>query len=180
MEQRKSMAEGDLASMRVLSKKMEQAQAELSLLEEQIGRARILAPFKGVVVNGDLSQSLGAPVDAGQLLYEIAPLDSYRLMLRVDERDVRDIKPGQRGTIILTSLPESRFDLEVTKVTPVSVTEEGRNYFIAEARLREISGRMRPGMEGFSKVQVDRRHLIWIWTHDLIDWARLWVWSWWP
>jgi multidrug resistance efflux pump len=180
MEQRKSMAEGDLASMRVLSKKMEQAQAELSLLEEQIGRARILAPFKGVVVNGDLSQSLGAPVDAGQLLYEIAPLDSYRLMLRVDERDVRDIKPGQKGTIILTSLPESRFDLEVTKVTPVSVTEEGRNYFIAEARLREISGRMRPGMEGFSKVQVDRRHLIWIWTHDLIDWARLWVWSWWP
>jgi hypothetical protein len=35
-------------------------------------------------------------------------------------------------------------------------------------------------MEGFSKVEVDRRLLIWIWTHDLIDWARLWVWSWWP
>jgi multidrug efflux pump subunit AcrA (membrane-fusion protein) len=166
--------------MRVVSKKIDQAQAELSLLEEQVGRARILAPFDGVVVNGDLSQSLGAPVDAGQLLYEIAPLDSYRLMIRVDERDVRDIKPGQKGSIILTSLPESRFRFQVTKVTPVSVTQEGRNYFIAEAALQDRSERLRPGMEGFSKVEVDRRYLIWIWTHDLIDWARLWVWSWWP
>jgi hypothetical protein len=180
LEQRKALAEGDLATMRVASKKIDQAQAELSLLEEQLSRARILAPFDGVVVNGDLSQSLGAPVDAGQMLYEIAPLDSYRLMIRVDERDVRDIKPGQEGTIILTSLPESRFRLKVTKVTPVSVTQEGRNYFIAEAELQETSDRLRPGMEGFSKVEVDRRHLFWIWTHDLIDWARLWVWSWWP
>jgi multidrug resistance efflux pump len=180
LEQRKAMAEGDVAGMGVVSRRMDQAQAELALLEEQLSRARILAPFNGVVVNGDLSQSLGAPVDAGQLLYEIAPLESYRLMLRVDERDVRDVQPGQKGTIILTSLPESRFRFEVTRITPVSVTQEGRNHFIAEARLEKISDRLRPGMEGFSKVEVDRRLLIWIWTHDLIDWARLWVWSWWP
>ncbi len=180
LEQRKALAEGDMAAMRVSSKKMEQAQAELALLEEQMSRARILAPFGGLVVNGDLSQSLGAPVDAGQLLYEVAPLESYRLMLRVDERDIRDVRPGQKGTLILTSLPESRFGLQVTKVTPVSVAEEGRNHFIVEASLDEISERLRPGMEGFAKVEVDRRRLIWIWTHDLIDWARLWVWSWWP
>ena len=180
LEQRKALAEGDMAAMRVSSKKMEQAQAELALLEEQLARARILAPFDGLVVNGDLSQSLGAPVDAGQLLYEVAPLDSYRLMLRVDERDVRDVHPDQKGTLILTSLPESRFGLKVTKITPVSVAEEGRNYFMVEATLDEISDRLRPGMEGFAKIEVDRRRLAWIWTHDLIDWARLWIWSWWP
>ncbi|MGH9869008.1 MAG: HlyD family efflux transporter periplasmic adaptor subunit [Candidatus Polarisedimenticolia bacterium] len=180
MEQRKAMAEGDMAAMRVSSKKMDQAQAELALLDEQMSRARIVAPFDGLVVNGDLSQSLGAPVDAGQLLYEIAPLESYRLMLRVDERDVRDVKPGQKGTLILTSLPESRLRFQVTKVTPVSVAEEGHNHFIVEASLDKISERLRPGMEGFAKVEIDRRRLIWIWTHDLIDWARLWVWSWWP
>jgi hypothetical protein len=180
LEQRKALADGDMAAMRVSSKKMDQAQAEIALLEEQLARARILAPFDGLVVNGDLSQSLGAPVDAGQLLYEVAPLESYRLMLRVDERDVRDVRPGQRGTLILTSLPESRFGLQVTRVTPVSVAEEGRNHFIVEASLDEISDRLRPGMEGFAKVEVDRRRLIWIWTHDLIDWARLWIWSWLP
>jgi hypothetical protein len=119
-------------------------------------------------------------VDAGQLLYELAPLDSYRLMLRVDERDISDVQVGQKGTIILTSLPESRFRFEVTKVTPVSVAQEGRNYFVTEARLDQINDRLRPGMEGYAKVEIDRRHLIWIWMHDLIDWARLWVWSWWP
>ncbi|HKY31470.1 MAG TPA: HlyD family efflux transporter periplasmic adaptor subunit [Candidatus Polarisedimenticolia bacterium] len=180
LEQRKSMADGQVAAMRVLGKKMDQAAAELALLEEQIARARITAPFDAVVVNGDLSQALGAPVDAGQVLYELAPLDSYRLMLRVDERDVSHVSPDQKGTLILTSLPESRFRFTVRKVTPVSIIDEGRNYFLAEATLDEPNQRLRPGMEGFGKVEIDRRLLIWIWTHDLIDWARLWVWSWWP
>ncbi len=60
------------------------------------------------------------------------------------------------------------------------MSEEGRNYFQVEARLDRISDDLRPGMEGFGKIDVGRRRLIWIWTHDLIDWFRLWLWSWWP
>jgi hypothetical protein len=35
-------------------------------------------------------------------------------------------------------------------------------------------------MEGVSKVYVDKRKLIWIWTHEISDWARLKVWNWLP
>lgn len=180
LQHRKAMADGDLAAMKVLSKKVSQAEAQMALLDEQMARARMVAPFRGVVVSGDLSQSLGAPVEAGQILYEIAPLDAYRLMLKVDERDVSFVAQGQKGRLILTALPETKLPLTVTKITPVSVSEEGRSFFKVEARLDEASGRLRPGMEGFSKVEVDRRRLIWIWTHELIDWIRLKVWSLWP
>jgi len=27
---------------------------------------------------------------------------------------------------------------------------------------------------------LDRRKQVWIWTRRLVDWVRLWVWSWWP
>ena len=37
-----------------------------------------------------------------------------------------------------------------------------------------------PGMEGVGKIQVDERKLFWIWTHKLVHWMRMWVWSWWP
>jgi hypothetical protein len=43
-----------------------------------------------------------------------------------------------------------------------------------------VSERLRPGMEGVGKVEIGSRRLIWIWTHELIDWARLKLWSWLP
>jgi hypothetical protein len=35
-------------------------------------------------------------------------------------------------------------------------------------------------MEGVGKVEAGRRSLAWIWTHSLVDWARLVVWKWLP
>ena len=39
---------------------------------------------------------------------------------------------------------------------------------------------LRPGMEGVGKVSVGERKLIWIFTHSLFDWFRLWSWKWMP
>jgi multidrug resistance efflux pump len=179
-ERRRAMAEGDRAAAGVLNKKMRQAEAQIALLEEQISRARITAPFRGLVVSGDLSQSLGAPVKTGDVLFEVAPLDSYRVRLQVDERDIGDVREGQPGHLVLSAMPADRFPFTVSKVTPVSQTEEGQNYFKVEAVLDTAGARLRPGMQGFGKIEIDRRHLIWIWTHDLVDWVRIKLWVWLP
>lgn len=180
LEYYKALAEKDQATAQVFLEQANQAAAQLSLLEMQLVRARIAAPFDGVVVSGDLSQSLGAPVARGDVLFEVAPLHSYRVMLEIDERDIGAIQLGQTGTLILNSLPDQDLAFEVEKITPVSVAREGLNYFRVEARLQEPSERLRPGMEGYGKVEIDRRHLAWIWTHDLIDWVYLWAWKWLP
>jgi multidrug efflux pump subunit AcrA (membrane-fusion protein) len=119
-------------------------------------------------------------VERGDVLFEVAPLDAYRVKLQVDEREIRQIKVGQTGALVLNSLPETRMPISIEKITPVSASSEGKNFFVVEARLDEMSQRLRPGMEGYSKVYIDRRRLIWIWTHELLDWIRLWTWSWWP
>jgi hypothetical protein len=36
---------------------------------------------------------------------------------------------------------------------------------------------LRPGMEGVAKIDIGRRRLIWIWTHSLFDWLRVWTWQ---
>jgi hypothetical protein len=33
-------------------------------------------------------------------------------------------------------------------------------------------------MEGIGKVDAGERKVIWIWTHHLVDWLRLWTWKW--
>ena len=179
-QHREAMAKHDRAQFRIVKAKIDQAEAQLSLLDEQLARTKIVAPFNGVVMSGDLSQSLGAPVERGQVLFVVAPLDAYRVIVEVDERDINEIKVGQRGELVLSSMPGEVFPLVVNKITPVSTAREGRNYFRVEALLEVASERLRPGMEGVGKITIDRRKLIWIWTHQLIDWLRLQIWRWMP
>ena len=175
-----AMAKHERAQVRIVKAKIDQAEAEVSLLDEQLARTKIAAPFNGIVMSGDLSQSLGAPVERGQILFEVAPLDEYRVILEVDERDINEIAVGQRSELVLPSMPGETFSFVVNKITPVSTAEEGRNYFRVEARMVRDPGRLRPGMEGIGKITIDRRLLIWVWTHDAIDWLRLQLWRWWP
>ncbi len=179
-EYREAFAGHDRAEMNVLSARIAQADAHLELLSEQLTRARLVAPFDGVVVKGDLSESLGSPVEKGDVLFEVAPWDGSRIILNVDERDISEVVVGQRGELALAALPGTPLALTITRSTPVASSAEGRNYFRFEARLEEPTTSLRPGMEGIAKVRIARRHLVWIWTHDLVDWLRLRVWAWWP
>lgn len=179
-EYSEALANKDRARVRILGAQVAQAETQIELLGEQIARTRMVAPFDGIVVSGDLSQTLSAPVERGQVLFEIAPLDSYRVILKIDERDVSQLQVGQSGQLALTALPGEVLPIVVEKLTPVSIAEEGRNYFRGEARVEEASAQLRPGMEGVGKIAIDRRSLAWIWTHRLTHWMRHWVWSWWP
>lgn len=178
---RQAMANHERAQAEIVSAQIAQSEAQLALIDEQLARTLMVAPFDGLIVSGDLSQSLGSPVERGQVLFEIAPLADYRVSLQVDERDIAHVALGQRGELTVSSIPQERFAFEVSKITPVNTAKEGRNSFRVEAALVDPPGqRLRPGMEGVGKIHVDERKLVWIWTHTFTDWVRLWLWSWMP
>lgn len=179
-EYNQALAERQRPKVRILEAQVAQVDAQLALVDEQLSRMRLVAPFDAVVVKGDLSQSLGAPVERGSVLFELAPLDSYRIIMKVDERDIGSVTSSQTGYLALTSMPDEAIPLKIEKITPVSVVEEGRNYFRVEAAADGVVDKLRPGMEGVAKIGVDRRNLFWIWTHKLTHWVRMWIWSWWP
>lgn len=175
-----AMAQMNAAQVKITAAQIGQADAELELIEDQLARAHVRAALDGVVVSGDLSQSIGAPAERGQVLFEVAPLDAYRIILQVDERETADLAVGQRGRIVLSAFPTRSWQFTVEKITPVSVAREGRNYFRVEARMEQAPAQLRPGMEGIGKIDIGKRRLIWIWTHRSLDWLRLLVWSWLP
>jgi RND family efflux transporter MFP subunit len=180
-EQSEALSIRDRAQAGILAAQIEQAEAQIKLLEEQLKRIVVTAPFDGVVVSGDLSQSLGAPVERGEILFEVAPLNSYRVILEVDERDIGEVLEDHTGMLALTGMPGDTIEIHVDKITPISTAEEGRNYFRVEASLvGEPPPMLRPGMEGVGKIDVGRRSLVWIWTHKISSWLRMFFWSWWP
>jgi len=179
-KQRQAMAAQDRTSMLLAGAQIEQAQAQLALVNNRLERASLKAPFDGVVVSGDLSQLLGTPVEVGKVLFEIAPLDAYRVILEVDERDIDHLRVGQGGELALSGLPGQTLPFAVKQITPVTTAAEGRNHFRVEAEVQAATDRLRPGMEGVGKVQVGERRLIWLWTHRFTDWLRLTLWNWLP
>ena len=177
---RQAFAALDRASMAVIAAQINQAEAQLSLVEDKLARATLAAPFDGIVVSGDLSQLLGSPVEQGKVLFQIAPLDAYRVILEVDERDIAHVRIGQQGELALSGMPARPMHFALKQITPVSTAQEGRNYFRVEAQLDNASVHLRPGMEGVGKISAGERKLIWIWTHPLVDWLRMWAWKWLP
>jgi len=179
-EYRASMAQRDRSNVRVLEARRTQAESQIELLEAQIERATLRAPIDGVVVSGDLSQVLGSPVERGQLLFEVAALDDYRLVLMVDETDIGWVNPGQSGTLRLRSFPGESFAFSVASITPVSEAAGGANRFRVEATLSDSPASLRPGMEGVAKIDIEPRATAWIWTHSFVNWLRfeLWKYGW--
>jgi multidrug resistance efflux pump len=176
---REALAKHDRAASRILAAQLSQAEAQLALTEEKLARTQLVAPFDGVVVSGDLSQLLGAPVDQGKVLFELAPLDAYRVILQVDERDIAHVALGQRGELALTGLTGTTLPFTVKAITSVSTPQEGRNFFRVEAQLNAAAG-LRPGMEGVGKIAAGERRLAWIWTRNFVNWLRLSLWAWMP
>jgi len=175
---REAMATHDMTAVQVIGAQLRQAQAQLALVTEKIERAHLAAPYDGIVVSGDLSQQIGSPVESGKKLFEIAPLKSYRVILQVDEREIRHVYPGQTGQIVITGIAGEPMPMTVVKVTPVATAQDGKNFFRVEASLDRQPDRLRPGMEGVGKIEVGSRRLWWVLTHTFTDWLTLSLWTW--
>ena len=122
---------------------------------------------------------LGTPVSRGDTLFIVAPLDDYRVVLKVSERDIAALEGGEPGSLVLASMPDRKFSLTVDRITSVSTAEDGSNYFRVEAILPELGEALRPGMEGVGKIELGEANLAWIWSRDLLAWLRIKTWTWW-
>jgi len=172
-----AFSEHDRIQLGILQAQLDQADAEIKLVADQIARMSLHSPFDGIVVSGDLSQAQGAPVELGQVLFEVTPLNNYRVILEVDEHDIALLRSGQAGRLVMTAMPQTTYNLTLDKVIPVAISSDGYNYFRVEASLDKPSSMLRPGMGGVAKVTIEQRSILWIWTHELIDRLRLWGWS---
>ena len=52
----------------LLEAQIRQTESQLALADDKLWRTRILSPFDGIVVSGDLTQMLGSPVVSSRQL----------------------------------------------------------------------------------------------------------------
>jgi multidrug resistance efflux pump len=174
-----AMARSDAGQAAISLARAEEAQSQLALVDEQLNRGHLVAPFDALVVQGDLSQSIGAPVHQGDTLLTLATLDRFRVIVDVDEVDIGDVQAGQKGQLRLSSLPWDRKEVVVERVAPIAKTVDGRNVFEVQARLAAHDAELRPGLLGHAELVVGRAPPLWAWARHGIQRMRVVWWSWW-
>ena len=175
-EYQQAWASRNKAQVSILAAKIEQADTRLELTGENLQRTKIQAPFDGMLISGDLSQQVGAPVERGQLLFQIVPLEGYKVILMVDEYDIGKIELEQPGKLRLSSMPEEVIDIKVVSIFPLATNEQGNSFFRVEAQLMTPPDSLRPGMQGVAKIEVGDASLASVWTQSLRE--RLGLYSW--
>jgi multidrug efflux pump subunit AcrA (membrane-fusion protein) len=183
-----AQARADRAALSQHQAKADEAQAQLALVEHKLSRARLVAPFDAIVVQGDLQPQLGAPVRLGVELMTLAPQQGLRVVVEVDERDAARIAPGHTGRLALSALPWDSLPLEVTRISPLAKAVEGRNVFEVEARLlpsasgsaaqMAAASGLRPGLLGQARIEVGHAGLWWQGLYRLGAALRLAAWRW--
>jgi multidrug resistance efflux pump len=176
-EAEKARAAQSLAEMRIAEALAAQSEARLNLVRHRLAQAVIRTPFKGVVVEGDLRERLGAPVKQGDALSKIARVDTLYVEAKVSERDIQDILGRDRGEIAFVSQPKLKYPVRIERIEPAAFPENEGSVFLVRCVFEEgIETWWRPGMGGLCKLNVDNRTLFWIFTHRTVDVLRMWFW----
>jgi len=173
-----ALARSDRVAAATAAAQIGEAQAQLALVDDQLARGRIVAPFDALVIQGDLAQSAGAPVRQGDTLLTLATTGRQRVVVEVDEIDIARVQPGATGALALSSLPWQRAALVVERVAPLARAVDGRNVFEVEARLVAPDAALRPGLVGRASLVVGRCPPLWSWTAHAIERVRMAWWAW--
>jgi biotin carboxyl carrier protein len=158
-----------------------ESRAQLAVLAQQLSRLRIVAPFDGVVIAGQMNQQLGERVHRGDKLLTVAPGLDWRVVMLVDESDISALTLGQTAQVRLTVMPDQEIGLILSRVTPVVVeTSTGPKYEVEAIANGAGAGArgLRPGLEGMARIDMPAKPLLWRAAGGAWRWLRTAAWTW--
>lgn len=125
---------------------LQSANANASLLRQQVADATLRAPVDGIVA--EKRTEVGARLGDGGVAFVVVQLSPLKLRFAVPERFLGRISPGDRVTATVDPYPNEKFEGVVKTVGGV-IDPKTRTMF-AEAEFANRDGRLRPGL--FAKV----------------------------
>ena len=166
-------------------------------LSEQANRLNVVSPVAGVVAtpSRDLHAMERQFVPAGGLIAKVYEIDTVVAQIMVSEKDIANLRPGQRVEVRTRALPGVSFRGVVTSIavaadaglaTGATTTSSSSARSAAAAKTfvvtSHIDNRTRlllPGMTGRAKVSCGQRSTLDLIGRRLAQTFKVDVWSWW-
>ncbi|MEO1524758.1 MAG: HlyD family efflux transporter periplasmic adaptor subunit [Planctomycetota bacterium] len=155
------LSEQSISDVVITQLEMKRIDTRLALLSHRADHLEIRSPIDGVVLRGSLEKSQSAPVEIGQVLYEIGPLENLVIEVEIPSDEMAQVKAGQAVRIWIEGFEREPIDGILEEVLPESEQRDQRNVFIAKVHLDNTDSRFRPGMRGSARITGPRHHLAW-------------------
>ena len=156
--------------------------AQQSHLEDQFRLLQILSPAAGIVTTHRLKENVGQHVAKGDLVAEVHELKTITAEILVPEKEIADVKIGQKVVLKARAHPTLDFLGTVTAMAPVaSKTNDWRNErtVLVTTQLDNSSFLLRPEMTGLAKIYCGEQRAGALLGRRLLRYLRVEVWSWW-
>jgi hypothetical protein len=179
------MQEGKDAEAAIAALETERLTADLAWAKQRLGMIELRSSAEGFVVSEDLSSRLGQPVRRGQELFEVTDTVSMRIVVHVDEGDISELAAAQaegpaKGEFTLTAYPSLHIPFTVERIHPFADVKGDSNGFEVRGRVDDIPQglTLRPGMEGYARIEAGSASYFVLWTQKLAERIRLLWWRW--
>jgi HlyD family secretion protein len=150
----------DIAKQHQSEAQVQQAQASLKQLEEQLGYTTITSPIDGVVLSRDVQ--MGDAVSSILVLGSTATLvmtlgDTHQVYVKgkVDESDISKVYLGQAARIKVQSFPGRTFAGKVTKIAPLGVEKDNVTTFEVQISIDNATGELKANMTANAEVVLE-------------------------
>jgi multidrug efflux pump subunit AcrA (membrane-fusion protein) len=171
------LASGQFGPAELARYEVERLRLKQKLLESRIANLDVRSPFEGIVLEGDLKKVEGVPVQQGETLFELSPLERMVVEIAIADEDIAQVRCGAFVEVALDAFPGERWQGTLTRIHPRSRIKEERQVFLGEMVLEASDAPLRPGMQGVARVVGPRRSWAWILLHK--PWEKLILWWGW-
>jgi len=164
-----ALAAGRIAEAQQAQLKYQQLLRRRDLIDRRLDQLLISSPIDGVVVSGDLRRSVGASLELGRVLMEIAPLDRVLVEIAIPEYEISMVKENANSRIRVDASGSPTIHQPITEIYPAGELRDDEVVFISLIELDNRDGGFRPGMTGKATVYGDHRPFIWPYIRRTID-----------
>ncbi len=154
-ERSKSLHERQLVSEEEFENTRQQLQnAEVNLQEArlQLEYADVRAPITGVVMLRNVEK--GDLVRANDVVFAVADLDPLQARIRVPEKRMNQVRPGQEARVTVDPAPDRVFGATVRMISPGVDPASGTVKVTLDVPANKL---LRPGMFATIRILTDRR-----------------------
>lgn len=155
------LSERNVTKVLIAQLETERLDARIDVLRYRRQHLELKSNIDGVVLSSTLEKSQSAPVDVGQELFEIGPLDNLKVEIEVPDTEIAQIDVGQQVKIWIDGFEDTPFEAAIERIVPRSELRNDQNVFIARVTLPNSNKKYRPGMHGSVRITGPHRPLGW-------------------
>ncbi len=170
-----SLAVGEIAQSQIAKADMRRLAAKIKLTNNRMRDLEVRSPIAGIIVSGDLEKAQGAPLETGQTLFEVAPLEKMVAEIGVAESEIQYINQEDAVTLKLNAFPFQSWTGKIERIHPGTEVIDDQTVFVTEVELDNAQGLLRPGMEGSAKISTHWSPLGWNLFHNAWECLRCWT-----